>query len=185
MEWSKTIAKKMGNIAFTFSIKFSLGILLYIYNAELKAPIFGRKISDLFSRNCANFFRFFALPPIRSREFFISITPRISVAEKFFVAVTEELYFRGLIQQVALPKLSNLLPSPFKNIFNHKITRIFLTSTLFALSHTNHWDTDLCLLPQFFGGVSYGILAESDGLGSSIAAHFIYNAYLNFLENLI
>ena len=91
-------------------------------------------------------------------------------------AFLEEVFDRGLIQKIVLPLLSKPFPSRIRNILNHKVTRIILSSILFSIGHTGCWNQKNGVSVQFMGGLVYGTAAEFDSsLLVPITAHFLFN----------
>lgn len=103
-----------------------------------------------------------------------------NVSGVLIAGALEEIVYRGLIQRVALPLISKGLPKRCGDVLNHQVTRIALTSLIFALSHTYYLsDPPLGVTPQFLGGVLWGIAAELDnGLFVPIMAHGLSNLVL-------
>lgn len=87
-----------------------------------------------------------------------------------YAGISEEIVHRGLWQRVILPRLTRLVPSPLRQILNHKVTRIALTSVMFASLHG---------YPQtyhFVAGVIWGAIAEKS-LTMSILSHMMHNGW--------
>lgn len=92
-------------------------------------------------------------------------------------AIREELIFRGLLQRTVLPSIASKMPSSIKSILNHKLTRIFLTSVIFASAHDKE-----NILPQFLGGITYGLVAETT---ESLKIPMILHALNNSIAEII
>jgi len=115
------------------------------------------------------------------------IIPKISIFEKKFThdlthAFAEELVFRYLLQRTILPAISKRLPERCGKILNHKITRVAITSILFALAHTSVFDQKVGVMPHFIGGLIYGALAEMD---QNILASGLTHSFSNFATHFI
>lgn len=100
-------------------------------------------------------------------------------SKPLLAGIPEEILYRGLMQQTILPWVASKLPSPVGGMLNAKITRIFLTSLLFAAAHLE--DHTL----QFGTGFIFGIAAEaSQSLKVPILSHIIHSAFfLSLIAN--
>lgn len=97
------------------------------------------------------------------------------------LAFGEELFYRKFVQNWVLLKCATLLPQRYRKIATHPVTRIFLTSALFAL---NHYERGRPLLPEFAASFIYGAVYEKYGLIGSSAAHAVTNLYVDlFTKN--
>jgi membrane protease YdiL (CAAX protease family) len=75
---------------------------------------------------------------------------------------------------------AKLLPKRCGYILNHQVTRVVLSSAIFALSHDEIAKTSpLGVMPQFIGGLISGTVAElDDSLFIPIISHFAYDLIL-------
>lgn len=90
--------------------------------------------------------------------------------------ITEEILFRGLLQQKILPWIASKLPTGFG--LGDKSTRILITSLIFAAAHENRDD----LTQQIAGGLIKGLVAESShSLTIPILSHILHNALVEYL----
>lgn len=100
----------------------------------------------------------------------------------------EEVFFRGLIQDVILKRLAaKVVKKNFPNYASmldskiYTVIRILLTSLYFSYAHRdNHLVyadrfVDQQLIATLVQGVGFGILKESHGLAASLGAHAINN----------
>lgn len=97
----------------------------------------------------------------------------------------EELVFRGYIQKIAIPALGSIAAYPFRKVVNNKYSmltfkavNILITTSLFALMHTERWDDPFQLTSNATGGLFFGLAAEAHsraGLALSIAIHLLWN----------
>ncbi len=95
----------------------------------------------------------------------------------FLAGIPEELLTRGLLQRKILPWVAHQLPGTLANVLNHRITRIALTSLIFAAGHGYDDVSSL-----FVAGVVYGTVAEvSQSLKIPILAHTMNNAFVLLL----
>lgn len=101
---------------------------------------------------------------------FSVITLQISAIEQglyyIMVAITEELFFRGLILK------------PYKNIDNnvYKISGIVFSSIVFAIFHYNYWNNISMMLSVLFGGMLLGyIYLKTGSLTTNMLGHFALN----------
>lgn len=107
------------------------------------------------------------------------------------LAIGEELFNRGLVQQVYLRELQKNIIKKFsdneENLVDHpisKVTRIVVSSIIFGLMHTKAWECGYGgAIPEIAGGIIFGLLAEEYGLTSSSLAHI--SANLIILNDLI
>lgn len=146
------------------------------FNLSVKNPLI---------RSAAKIFEtYLEEPVVNLRDFLFEYTPNLKLGghnlSRLFVATTlEELACRGLIQRFTLPLLSKALPKRLGDILNHQVTRVALTSLMFALAHTQALDSPAGIAPQFMGGVVLGAAAElNNGLAVPILAHFINDFFL-------
>ena len=127
-------------------------------------------ISDLFEKIDHTQIQFFCIPR--------------SISSIASAIVMEEIATRGLFQKFLLPSIANRLPEKIKPLVDYKWTRIFVSSSIFALMHWHHWRTFfLGPIPQFLGGFVMGHIAEEYGLMASSIFHIGYDLQINFLTN--
>lgn len=87
-------------------------------------------------------------------------------------AIREEIIFRAFLQKTIIPYMANKMPASIGSILNHKITRILLSSMIFASAH-DHDD----LSSVFIGGILYGSIAEATGsIQIPMIAHILNNS---------
>lgn len=100
---------------------------------------------------------------------------------------SEELIFRFGIQKVALLSLAKFFPDRIGKFFTHPATRILITSFIFAFSHLRE-ELDGFVIPQFIGGLIYGVIFEKYGLLASTVSHYtstlsLYHSETNRWKN--
>jgi len=86
-------------------------------------------------------------------------------------AFSEELIYRVGIQKIALTALSQLLPKRIGAIVANPISRVFVTSFIFALAHQKH----PFVVSQLISGLFFGFIFEKYGLFASTLTHTIQN----------
>ncbi len=98
--------------------------------------------------------------------------------------VVEEIFFRGVCQQLLLRKLPQIILRKIAPdhlyLVDHialRIARVVLVASLFALAHAAIFGaTGGMLLPHFAAGIFYSVLVEKEYSFSKIAAiHLVYN----------
>ncbi len=103
--------------------------------------------------------------------------PNFFAASVLLNAFTEELLFRGLIQRIALPTVSKIVPKSYEDLIKSKIFRITFTSAIFALAHKRSVSNPpFGAWPHFVSGIAYGWAAERyNGLLIPLLTHFLHN----------
>lgn len=109
-----------------------------------------------------------ALPPLNI-TFSHGNQGTANVSEYVAVGFSEEIVFRGLIQQKLLrelpKKVLNKFAPNYVDLVDHKVARVarvVFASILFAAAHApGGGNASGMLLPQFMGGLFYGTLVES------------------------
>lgn len=87
---------------------------------------------------------------------------------------SEEGMFRGVLQQKVLPRIANLFPSSIGNVLKNKITRILLSSLIFAAAHPSDNFSG-----PFSLGIVNGLIAESNqSLKLPILTHLLNNSFI-------
>lgn len=86
-------------------------------------------------------------------------------------AFSEELIYRVGIQKIGLTFLSHLLPKRIGTFVAHPISRVFVTSFIFALAHQKH----PFVVSQLISGLFFGFIFEKYGLFASTLSHAIHN----------
>ncbi len=90
--------------------------------------------------------------------------------------ISEEILTRGILQRKVLPWIADKLPSSLGNILKNKITRVLLSSLIFAGGHG--YDD---LSNQFSAGIVWGTIAEvSQSLKVPILSHIMSNGFSMF-----
>lgn len=130
-------------------------------------------------------YNFVSRPTEYLRNFLWSYTPSIEYDDikisKLFIATSlEDIVCIGFIQRTALPLLAKVLPERCGYILNHKVTRVVISSAIFALSHEEIAKISaLGVMPQFIGGLVAGTVAElDDSLLVPILSHFAFDLML-------
>jgi membrane protease YdiL (CAAX protease family) len=118
--------------------------------------------------------------PLMLPTHIVEMGPNFFSASVLLNAFTEELLFRGLIQRVAMPAVSKLVPKSYGDLIGSKIFRITFTSAIFALAHKHSVSNPpFGAWPHFVGGVAYGWAAERyNGLFIAVLTHFLHNVYV-------
>lgn len=124
-------------------------------------------------------------PIINLRKFLWNSTPSIEYnglkhSKAFILTALEDVVFIGLIQRTALPIVAKLLPKQCGDILNHKVTRVVISSVIFALAHSDNAEySPLGIMPQFtFGLISVTVAELDDSLLIPIISHFGYDLIL-------
>ena len=107
-----------------------------------------------------------------------------------FAGAGEEFYCRGLVQKVFLRDLPKRilkkisLPNEWLDSRIWTGLRIACASCLFAGLHTDYWNCEKGgAMPQLFGGMVFGLLAEMKmGLVASALAHGVANYWMGILS---
>lgn len=104
----------------------------------------------------------------------------INISTLFIGALQEELIFRILIQNVFFKSILKIAPQKIQPLIAHRVTRIWIASTIFALIHVNYWDKPIGPIPQIFEGFLYGYIFEKWNFTASTATHLTYNLLVSF-----
>jgi hypothetical protein len=95
-------------------------------------------------------------------------------------AFAEELVIRVGIQKIALLSLAKLFPDRIGKLLSHQISRIMISSFIFAMVHVRSSGT----LPQFLSGIVYGYIFEKYGFLTATITHCGHNILQdNLLKN--
>lgn len=89
-------------------------------------------------------------------------------------AFSEELIYRLGIQKIGLTVLSKLLPKRMGAMVAHPISRVFVTSCIFALAHQKH----PFVVSQLVSGLFFGFVFEKYGIFASTLSHAIENTLI-------
>ena len=81
----------------------------------------------------------------------------------FYNAAAEEILFREIIQNQFLPAVASLLPKKIGKVFNHPISRVGISSGIFATAHLSSWNRRAGVMPQLVTGIVLGTVREATG----------------------
>jgi len=107
----------------------------------------------------------------------------IMVTKLLYHAAAEEIICREIIQNQILPRVAKVLPEKVGNILAHPVTRVALSSIIFATAHISNWNKKSGVMPQLMAGLIYGAAREiSGGLTLPIYVHAIENLIIPTLR---
>ena len=189
-EIAKTSLQYLAKVVGFLSLEIILNRAIFYLTADHNGPRYNCSIQHSLLQRVGNLCSY--LYPSKIESAICSLFPRITIHHEIadgqitkpyllhtiFCAAMEELVFRKVIQQVALPAISKILPAKCDKLLNNKVFRILSTSTLFALAHTHYFQWPQGVMLPFKTGLLCGALVETEG--SIVLPSTIY-----FLANIL
>lgn len=170
------------------SLEIIINRAIFYLSADRSGPCYNFSIQNSFLQKVGNFCSY--MYPSKIESAICSFFPRITLNHEIgngqirgelllstiFSAAMEEVVFRKIIQQGALPAISKILPEKCGQILNDKIFRVITSSILFALAHTHYFQWNQGVVLPFKSGLLFGALVESEGnIALSTTVHFVAN----------
>ncbi len=115
----------------------------------------------------------------------LKVVDNMNISTRIIGVALEELVCRVFIQNILMNGIARMAPEKIQPLIAHKVTRIFISSTLFALLHVHVWDTKLGPFPQFYGGLFFGHVYEKWGFTASTAFHLASLLQMDILTSLL